>query len=247
MTLETVVVILLGGFCGGFVTGLAGFGLSLFALSWWLQVMPPVQAVPAALVMSVVSGLQGVYLVRTSVDWPRLLRFLLPALLGIPLGLMLLDVIDSRSLKLVIAGFLILYGGFFAFRRELPNLTRPTPVIDGGIGFVSGFLGAVAGLSGALPTMWSAMRRWGKSERRALLQPFNVAILGISAAILAVTGDIGRQSLITMALALPVTIIATQIGILVFKRVSDTAFQRLVIVLMFISGLGLMLRELMMA
>ena len=46
-------------------------------------------------------------------------------------------------------------------------------------GFAGGVLGSVAGLSGALPTIWSSLHGWNKYEQRALLQPFNVIILGI--------------------------------------------------------------------
>lgn len=243
MPAETILIIAAGAICGGFINGLAGFGTSLFALGWWLQIMPPAQAVPVALVMSVASGLQGVALVRHSIDWPRLLRFLLPALAGVPLGLMLLDRIEAQPLKVLIAGFLVIYGGFLAFRKDLPNITRQTPVIDAGVGFASGVLGAVAGLSGALPTMWSSLRSWGKSERRALLQPFNVVILGLSALALAVTGGIGRTSVVAILIALPVTMLSAQLGIGVFKRLSDTQFRRLVIVLMLASGVILLLRE----
>ena len=46
-------------------------------------------------------------------------------------------------------------------------------------GFAGGVLGSTAGLSGALPTIWSSLHGWNKYEQRALLQPFNVIILGI--------------------------------------------------------------------
>jgi len=44
----TTVVVVLGALCGGFVTGLAGFGTGLTALGFWLHVVNP--SVAAALV-----------------------------------------------------------------------------------------------------------------------------------------------------------------------------------------------------
>ncbi len=245
MTVEIVLYIIVGAISGGFINGLAGFGTSLFALGWWLQVMPPLQAVALSLVMSVASGIQGVVLVRRSIDWRRLLRFLLPALIGIPLGLSLLHRIDAPMLTIVVAGFLLLYGGFFSLRRSLPALVRPTPVIDAGVGFLGGVLGAVAGLSGALPTMWCSLRDWPKAERRALLQPFNVVILGLSALLLVVQGVYDRDVLLSIAIGLPATMISAQVGIAVFKRMNDAQFRRLLIFLMFVSGLGLLARSLL--
>jgi uncharacterized membrane protein YfcA len=236
MTLDALLVIVLGAAFGGFINGLAGFGTSLFALGWWLQVLPPLEAVALSLIMSVASGLQGVILVRRSIDFFLLARFLLPALLGIPIGLSLLHRIDAELLTLIIACFLLLYGGYFSLRRGLPTLTRPTPLIDAVVGFLGGVLGAVAGLSGALPTIWCSLRDWPKAKRRALLQPYNVIILGLSAILLALQGAYDRHTLLAIAAALPATMLSAQLGIALFQRLNDAQFRRLLIFLMFVSG-----------
>ncbi|MEX0286641.1 MAG: sulfite exporter TauE/SafE family protein, partial [Paracoccaceae bacterium] len=81
-------LILAGAVCGGFVNGLAGFGTALFALGFFLQVLPPTQAVGLTLVLAITTGLPGLWVVRKNLmDQPRrTLRFLVPALFGIPLG-----------------------------------------------------------------------------------------------------------------------------------------------------------------
>ena len=245
LTAEFVFYLLLGAAAGGFINGLAGFGTALFALGWWLQVMPPLQAVAVVLAMSVISGIQGVVVVRRAIQWPRLLRFLLPALIGIPIGLQILERINADHLKIVVAVFLLVYGGFFAFRRNLPSITRQTPVIDAGVGFVGGILGAIAGLSGALPTMWLSMRAWPKEQTRAVLQPYNVVVLGLSALVLVFTGAYNCDTLVTMAVALPATMIAAQVGLWTFKRLTDTQFRRLLVVMMLVSGIVLLAREIL--
>jgi len=157
---------------------------------------------------------------------------------------MALSVIDAGTLKLVIAGFLLLYGGFFSLRRSLPRFERPTPLADSGVGFLGGILGGAAGLSGALPTMWCSMRPWTKDATRAVLQPFNVAILGITTGMLWLQGVYTTQTLIYLAVAIPATLIAAQIGIAVFRRLRDDLFRRMLIGMCFLSGLILMAREL---
>ena len=245
MTAEFLVFLALGAMAGGFVNGLAGFGTALFALGFWLQVMEPVRAVLVVLAMSVLSGIHGAIHVRRAIRWPRLGRFLLPALAGIPIGTALVAYIEPRALKLVIAGFLILYGLFFAFRRELPAMTRPTPVIDGTIGFAGGILGGLAGLSGALPTMWCAMRPWPKAEQRAVLQPYNLAVQFLAIVLFAFQGAFDRPTLLTLAVATPFTLAAAQVGLMVFKRMDDGSFRRLLVLLMLASGAILMAREIL--
>jgi uncharacterized membrane protein YfcA len=244
---ETALMIALGAASGGFINGLAGFGTALFALGFLLSVMPPAEAVAVVVTLSVVTGLPGLWLVRDAIraNAGRLARFLLPALLGIPLGVAILSIIDPRDLKLVIAGFLILYGGFFTLRRALPRFERPTPVADAAIGFAGGVLGGAAALSGALPTMWCSMRPWPKAETRAVLQPFNVAVLALTAFALAVSGAYTRETALYLALGLPVSLAASRLGILTFKALPDEAFRRLLIAMTLIAGCILMARELL--
>ena len=171
------------------------------------------------------------------------MRFLLPALPGIPLGMAALTIVPAEVLKGMIAGFMILYGGFFAFRSALPHIDRPIPVLDSVIGFLGGLLGGAASLSGALPTMWCAMRPWSKAETRAVLQPFNVVVLGLALVAFTVKGAYTCEVIKLIAIALPATMISAQIGISIFKHLNDNQFRRLIIVLMFVSGIVLMLRE----
>lgn len=240
-------LLIIGAAAGGFINGLAGFGTALFTLGFWLQILSPLHAVALVLVVSTATGLQGLWVVRhhMAAQKHRLARFLIPAVFGIPIGIGLLTWIDPRTLKLVVAGFLILYGLFFILRRRLPAFDRKTHGQDAAIGFAGGVLGGLAGLSGALPAMWLALRPWPRHVTRAVLQPYNVAILTLSLIILAVkgtyTGPVIRDALIV----LPVSLIAAQIGITVFKRMSDTSFRWLLIVLMLTSGLILAARELL--
>lgn len=246
MSSGLILALLAGAAAGGFVNGLAGFGTALLSLSFWLQVMPPHRAVAMAAAMSVVSGVQSLWLVRHDLASGRhhLPRFLLPALLGLPLGSLALGFVSAATLKLVIAGFMLLYGVFFALRRSLPRLTRPMPAVDVLIGFLGGVLGGAASLSGALPTMWCALQPWTKRETSTVLRLFNAVILGIAVAIFAWRGYYTRDTLVLMAIALPATLIASQVGIAVFRRLSDQQFRRLLVWLLFAAGALLALREL---
>ncbi|MFC6582906.1 sulfite exporter TauE/SafE family protein [Sulfitobacter aestuariivivens] len=142
-----ITFLVLGAAAGGFINGLAGTGTALFALGFYLVVLDPMRAVAIVALMSVLAGLQGVWIVRTEIlaHPARFIRFLVPGLAGVPLGLMLLDVIDAGTLRIAIAVLLILYGGYFGFRTALPAFSRETPFLDGGIGLIGGVLGGCRG------------------------------------------------------------------------------------------------------
>ena len=245
MTGEAMAFIATGAAFAGFVNGLAGFGTSLFALGWWLQVMAPVDAVALSLVISVLIGVQGVWIVRHAIEAKALGRFLLPAFIGIPIGLTLLDRLSPEPLKLLIALFLIGYGAYFTWQRQLPALMKPTPLIDSAIGFLGGLLGALAGLSGALPTVWLSLRPWAKAKIRAILQPYNTVVLGVAAMLLAFKGVFDTDLLLALAVAAPIAFGSSQIGIAVFRRIDDQRFRQLLIALMLAAGAVLLARTLL--
>ena len=89
------------------------------------------------------------------------------------------------------------------------------------------------------------MRNWTKEQSRAVLQPFNVAVLGISAILLAIEGAYGADTLIVIAIALPATMIAAQIGLWTFRRLTDAIFRRLLIAMMLVAGLVILAQELL--
>ncbi|MCH9807996.1 MAG: sulfite exporter TauE/SafE family protein [Alphaproteobacteria bacterium] len=247
MPAEFYFYLVAGAIAGGLVTGLAGFGTALFALGFWLQVMPPVQAVAVVLLIAVVGCIQGLWVVKKSVNRPRLVRFCGPAILGVPVGLAVLQALDASILKLVIAGFLLLYGGYFLLRKELPRFERRTPITDATIGFLGGVLGGAAGLAGVLPTMWVALHPWPKEEQRALLQPFNALIMSIAAVLLALNGAYTRETLYFAMLAMPVAILSTQAGIFLYRKLGDDQFRMLLIGLLLVSGGALLAQELLAA
>ena len=240
-----LVFLLAAGLSGGFVNGLAGFGTALFSLGWLLQVMPPQQAVAIALICSLVTGVPGVWQVRHSIDRRRLALFILPAFAGIPIGTVLLGLIDTQLLSLLVGGMLLLYGGYFAFRRTLPAIEGNWTLVEAGIGFVGGVLGAMAGLSGALPSMWLALRPWPKVVQRGIMQPFSMVILLVATVLLALEGVFTPDVLYNLGFVLPASMFGAIIGLMLFRRMPDALYPRVLIGLMLISGGTLLARTLL--
>ena len=244
MSVDVIMLIIAGALAGGFANGLAGFGTGLFALGWWLAAMPPLDAVITVVIMSLVGGLQGLYAVRNAINIKDQARFLLPASVGIMLGYLYLDAINVTMLKLLVASLLILFGGFFTFRKTLPKLTKRYLGADIFVGFIGGLFGMMAGMSGAILTMGCSLYDWSKAQRRALVQPFNMVVLGTVLALMLWRGILDSHIWLVVAVAFPFSVIGTQTGIFVFRRLNDQQFQRLLIWLILASGLVLAGREL---
>ena len=225
---------------GGFVNGFAGFGIALFALGWWLQIMVPLEAVALTLVAGVVTGAPGLHVIWRRIE-PRLLaRFALPALVGIPAGTALLTVVNAEILIALVAALLIGYGAFFSIRANLPALPGERPLADAGIGLASGVLGGMAGLSGVLPTIWLSLRDWDKGRTRGLLQPFNTVILLSAAVSVAFRGGYTSTTWTHLVWGLPGMAAGVVTGIALYRLVDDRTFRRALIWLMLLSGFALL-------
>jgi uncharacterized membrane protein YfcA len=246
MTFETIVFLLLGAVAGGFINGLSGTGTALFALGFYLAILQPVTAVAIVAFMAILAGLQGLWLVRAEIFArpKRLLRFVVPGLIGVPFGVMLLAIVDATVLRYAIATLLIVYGIYFGFRAGLPTFSRSTPVADSCIGLTGGVLGGSAAVSGAIPALWLALRPWPKAETRAVLQPYNFAILGTTVCILVFKGAYDATALKALAVTIPAGLVAAQVGIFVFGKLTNSGFRRLLILLNLAMGVGILISEL---
>lgn len=152
METEHIIVILIGAIVGGFVSGLAGFGTGITALGIWLYVVPPSLAASLVIICSVVSNLQTLPTIWQNIEARRSLAFILPGLIGVPIGVALLALIDARFLNIGIGALLLSFSLFVLLYRSNSVNAWGGRLADGVIGFGGEILGGLAGLSGPLPT-----------------------------------------------------------------------------------------------
>jgi len=239
MGLEQIVLVLIGAFAGGIVNGLTGFGTAITAIGIWLYAIPPTVAASLAIICSVVSQTQTLHLIWRTIRWDRLLPFVLPGVLGVPLGTYLLPHIDPRFFKLGVGIFLVVYSAYVLARKGEIKSAWGGRAADGAAGFGGGILGGLTGLSGVLPVVWTDVRGWTKEQRRSVVQTFNMAILSLALVSHALSGLLTRQVAVQAAVALPATITGAWFGAYIYRRLADRGYQRAVMALLFLSGAAL--------
>ena len=239
MGTEQVAFVLAGALAGGIVNGLTGFGTALTAMGLWLYAVPPTAAASLAILCSCIAHLQTFHLIWRDIRWSRLLTFVLPGMIGVPVGTFILPHIEPRFFKLGIGVFLIAYSSYVLLRKAPMKSVWGGRAADGAIVFGGGVLGGLAGLSGVLPIVWTDVRGWTKGERRAVIQGFNFAILWLALAAHATSGLLTRQVLLQAAIALPATVGGAWLGAFFYRRLGDHGYQRIVMMLLFVSGAGL--------
>jgi hypothetical protein len=240
----TEIIVLIGAFAGGYVSGLTGFGTGLTALPFWLNVINPMVAAPLVVICSIVAQLQTLPAIWHAISWRQVAPFVIGGLIGVPIGTLLLTRVSPQLFKLFVGGFLVVYCSFMLVRRAMPTLSWGGRAADGLVGFGGGVLGGLAGLSGALPTVWASLRGWSKDARRGVFQSFNLTILLFALASQAVGGfidlDIARFALI----ALPGTLTGAWLGRKTYNVLGDDRFNQVVLILLLLSGISIVVTEL---
>jgi uncharacterized membrane protein YfcA len=235
----TEILVLCGGFAGGYVSGLTGFGTGLSALPFWLNAVTPVLAAPLVVICSIVAQLQTLPAIWHAIDWRQVLPFVLGGLLGVPAGTLLLSIVSAQAFKLFVGIFLIGYCSFMLARRTAPAINWGGRGADGVVGFVGGSHGGLAGLSGALPTVWASLRGWGKHASRGLFQVFNLTVLCFALASQAIGGFITPALGKLVMIALPGTLLGAWLGRKTYNRLGDYRFNQVVLLLLLLSGISI--------
>lgn len=233
--------VVLGAALGGFVQGLAGFAFGLVALGVWAWVLPPQLAGPMVVFGSLLGQLLSVFAVRHALEARRAIPFIVGGALGVPLGVWILPHIDAALFRLGVGFVLAGYCTLLLLARNFPRIEGGGRLADGGAGFVGGVMGGIAGLTGPAPTLWCALRGWGKDVQRAVFQTFNIAMHSLTLTGYAVSGMLGVKTLTMFALVAPALLLPTLAGARLYRRFSDAAFRRLLLLLLAASGLMLVI------
>jgi len=239
MESQQIALVFVGGLAGGVVNGLTGFGTALTVLGIWLYAIAPPVAASLVILCSVVSQLQTLPMIWRAILWRRVLAFIIPGVVGVPIGTVLLPHIEPRFFKIGIGVFLVAYTCYVLARREPIKSEWGGQAADSMVGFAGGVLGGLAGLSGALLVVWTDVRGWSKEQRRGVLQTFNMAILSLALVAHAASGLLTRQVAVAAIVALPGTVGGAWLGAVIYRRLHDRSYQRIIMLLLLFSGVAL--------
>jgi uncharacterized protein len=181
--------------------------------------------------------------------WPRLdLRQAGPmvagGVLGVPLGVWLLPLVDAASFRLGVGVLLCLYCPALLLLRRIPHMRGGGRAADVAVGVVGGAMGGLAGLSGPAPVLWSALRGWDKDRQRATVQSFLLVAQLAALVGFGLAGMLGPRVLHLAAWTIPCVLLPSWLGTRAYARLGGEAFRRLVLLLLLATGAVLVMQGL---
>lgn len=231
-----IAIIAIGAALAGFVQGLSGFAFALVAAAVWAWAVPPQLVAP----MLVFGALLGQLLAAPSMLKGFSLKatapFVIGGWIGVPLGVAILPHVDPVWFKAGVGGFLVTYCPVMLIAAGLPRLRLRAIAADGVAGFSGGVLGGIAGMAGSMPTLWCVITGRERHESRSILQVFNIAMHSATLTGYFLTGTLKAESAKWFLVVAPAMLVPTFLGAKLYHTISDTAFRRVVLVLLTLSG-----------
>lgn len=235
-----LLVVAAGALLGSTASGLAGFAFAATTLGLYAHFLPHTVVSPLIVAASLTVQLIVMPMIWRRLDWRAALPFLLGGVCGVPFGAALLAVLSADTFRHLAGALLILYSGSVLLTGRLPALRIDSRAADGTVGFAGGVLGGFAGLSGVLPTIWCSLRRWPKDRQRSVFQLFNTAMHVVTLAAYGWQGRLTAEVGGLFLAALPGLGLGAWLGFSLYRRIDDRAFARVLLILLGVSGVGLL-------
>ena len=239
-------IFIIGAIIAGFIQGLTGFAFALVAMSFWIWVLEPQLAAPLVVFASLWGHIISISSEKKSQYFNKslVLPYILAGLIGVPLGTWLLDQINPDTFKLILGLFLILWSPFMLLQPQFKIIEQSGKFADSIIGFIGGILGGLGGFSGAIPSAWVMLKNINKEQQRFIMRHFNFAIQIFAILSYIIQGNIQSQHLSYFAVLIITVSLPAIWGAKLFYKISTPQFKKIVLGLLFSSGIFLTLSSL---
>jgi uncharacterized membrane protein YfcA len=229
-------------FAAALVAGLAGFAFGLIAAAIWLHILAPVQT--AILIAAYALLIQGysTWKLRHALRPRRLWPFLAGGALGVPFGAEILRAVPPDWIRDGVGALIVLYCLYALAKPDWSIGEWGGRAADGGVGFLGGALGAATGLGAIVQALWCSARGWPKDEQRAVFQPVAVGVFLMTLLWLGGIGVIDAATALLFLAGIPAVLAGNWLGHKWYARLGESAFRRVVLGLLLVSGLALVAR-----
>ena len=229
-------VLAVGAAIAGLVQGISGFAFSMVAVSIWVWGIDP----KFAATMAVFGGWFGqcISAMRVQRGWKMhlLWPFLVGSAIGIPIGTMLLPMLNPNQFKLVLGSLLVVCCSLMLATSRLPQVKAGGRTADAGAGLLGGLMAPLSGFSGLAPALWCTLRGYDKDDHRAVIQNFNLAVLSATVASNVWAGRLRAAMWPQMAVVAGAMVLPAIWGSKIYVGMSPAAFRKTVLWLLVLAG-----------
>lgn len=163
-------LLIIAVFCfAAFLQGVTGFGYGMAAMALLPLLIDFRQATLLVCVLGLSVNLFTLVMYRVQYDWRRGRALIVGAVIGAPLGVAMIQLVDVHILSRFLGGLICVFTlNELLLARQGWKLTPPWTALP--LGLLSGFFGAAFNIGGPPAVMYAYSQDWTKQQVVAVLQ-----------------------------------------------------------------------------
>jgi uncharacterized membrane protein YfcA len=235
-----LIVLTIGIFFGFFIQSIIGFAGGLVALPFLLCVMPLSEAVSYISIFYLIST--PIYLVKEwqDVDKQLLKNLAVSSFFGVLAGIIVLKFGKPLILKKALGIFILLFVvNSLRVEKDIPSSPKLKPFF----GFLGGFFSGVFSTGGPLYVMIVQKETTNIKTFRATMFGTLGLVTVMRIPVLIIGGVMTMKEVYNSMYVLPFFILALFLGKKVYLKLDDILIKKIILVLLFVSGIMLLLNN----
>lgn len=248
MSITLILAVVFVVFLGALTRTTFGFGEAVVSMP--LLTLLPMNLHTSVALMGLVGLTVALLAVRTGwrhIHGRILIPLVLSALVGIPVGLVMVTVVPSKVVTAFLGIALFAYGSY-SFTRQLITSSNSVNRLQHPrwsllFGFASGVFGSAYNFNGVPVAVYGSLRRWQPQNFRSTMQAYFLISGALIVAGQAISGMWNAHVFSLYLFALPAMAAAIFVGTILHRRIPTTQFQRYVFLLIATLGVVLFLKS----
>ncbi|WP_395152615.1 sulfite exporter TauE/SafE family protein [Ilumatobacter sp.] len=207
-----------------FIRGYSGFGFSAVLVAGLAFVVEPLAAVPLAIAFEVAASIVQGQSVRHEIRWKDFWTLLIAAIIGNPVGVLILTTVDGDALRGATFGVLFVLSLVLLLQRTAR--IEPTTALVFGVGVVAGVVNGATAMSGLVLVLAMSFIVISAAEMRATLVAYFFASDLVVLVVLGVRRELPDELFWRVILGLPLLAAGVLVGSRAFRSATQASFRQ---------------------
>jgi len=226
---------------GSILPSIVGFGVGIITTPFLLLMLDPISVVVTLNSVGII--LYGSVAIKTRSHFPakNMIPMIIAGIIGIPVGVLVLDMASTSTLRIGISILLIMLtlctGIKVKVNQTYHNILSPL------VGFTTGVLLTGAGVGGPLIAVYLIALKWSKDAVRSSIAFFTSIKSIISIVGYGLAGFYTHDNIILSIIIIIPVLIGVAVGDMLSKKLSEHTFRQIVISMILVASFSVLLKE----
>ena len=238
--METKLILAFIFLIAGFIQGLAGFGFGMVAMSLSPLLIDIKQANVLVAILILLDCLFVTWSVRHAVDFRKILPIFSGAMVGVPIGVYLLKVLQPKIIKITLGIILIVFSTYSIFRKESIKRIRRRWAFP--VGILSGILNGVINIGGPPVIIYTHYQKWDKDSIKATLTAYFTICSAYKVVVLLLSKFVTLEIIKMGGILLPIVFFGSFLGFVWFEKVNKEQMRKITFSILISLGLLLLFK-----